>query len=103
MSDFLTFKTFISIDTLIVFYYLGAVVVPAVSFWFVKWIALKLKMFNIDYEKIKTFTLSKLNTSQKFKIYFFALLCFTFMELFWRIFFEYLIAYMQIRDALVAN
>ncbi len=99
--DFLTFKTFISIDALIIFYYIGAVIMP-ISIWlFMLWIIKKYNIISSIYEKGKDITWSILNGKQKIQLVLFFIVCFFFMELFWRMLFEFLIAYMQIRDALL--
>jgi len=71
--DIITFKTMISEQMLFVFYYLGAITVPFIIFLYTK---------NI-YKPIQK------NTPK------------VFMEILWRMMFEFLIAFLQIRDALV--
>ena len=44
-----------------------------------------------------------LNKKQQIKLVTLFIFCFLFMELFWRMLFEFLIAYMQIRDALLST
>ena len=99
--DFLTFKDFISIPVLIGFYYLGAVVMPIfmwlISFWLGQKFTVISNIRHAGKEKIwQSFSIKQ-------KILFIAMfiVAFLFMELFWRILFEYLIAYMQMRDALL--
>ena len=99
--DFLTFKSFISLDVLIVFYYLGALVLPIAMWAFSVWLIKKYKLFNITYEKGKDFIWQSLNMKQKSMLTLFLTTMFAFMELFWRMMFEFLIAYMQMRDALL--
>ncbi|MDZ7661362.1 DUF4282 domain-containing protein [Thiohalophilus sp.] len=99
--DYLTFNTFISIEVLIVFYYLGAVILP-VGAWFVAlWLLRKYQLLGDAYQKGKTATWDLLNKQQRFWLVLFGLVFFLLMELFWRLLFEFLIAYMQMRDALV--
>ncbi len=100
--DFLTFKTFISIDALIVFYYMGAVIMPISMWFFMIWIVQKYNIIGSIYEKGKDLTWHLLDGKQKIKLVLFFIICFFFMELFWRMLFEFLIAYMQIRDALLS-
>ena len=95
--EFLTFKSFISINVLIAFYYLGAFVLPIFLIFISRWIVIKFKIL----QDTTNFLWSKLNKKQKVKIIFVFTICFLFMELFWRMLFEFLIAYIQIRDALV--
>ena len=99
--DFLTFKSFISIEALIVFYYIGALILP-IGLWLVLiWLMRKYKLLNTAYENSKEIIWNLLNTKQKIKFVVFFVIAFLFMQLFWRMLFEFLIAYMQIRDALL--
>jgi hypothetical protein len=99
--DFLTFKSFISIETLIVFYYMGAIVMPIGLFLSLAWFIQKFSLVKNSLEQGKKQLWSRLTGLQKFKTLLFLIAIFLFMELFWRMLFEFLIAYMQIRDALV--
>ncbi len=99
--DFLTFKSFISVETLIVFYYMGAVVMPIGLFLSLAWFIQKFSFVKNSLEQGKKQLWSRLTGLQKFKTLFFLTATLLFMELFWRMLFEFLIAYMQIRDALV--
>lgn len=101
MMDFLTFKKFISPTVLIVFYYIGAVLIPLAIFLLRKWIIRKINTFYSAEQMLQKMLLSALTTKQKAQLLFAFILCFLCMELFWRMLFEYLIAYMQIRDALI--
>jgi len=101
--DFLTFKSFISIEVLIVFYYIGAIILPAGAWYLVTWLIQKYEFVNIAYEKGKETIWKSLNKKQKNKLIIFFISAFIFMELFWRMLFEFLIAYMQIRDALLQS
>ncbi|WP_415396174.1 DUF4282 domain-containing protein [Sulfurimonas sp. CS5] len=103
MIDFITFKSFISIEVLIVFYYIGVFILPIASWLILIFLIRKYKLFNIVYEKNKDALWKVLDTNQKIKFILFFLISFLLMQLFWRIFFEFLIAYMQIRDALLVT
>lgn len=76
---------------LYIFYYMGAVLVPLI-------------MLKYSY---KLYTFLEINIKEilpkehKFKVYFISILVFIFLEILWRMMFEFLIAYLQIRDALV--
>ena len=63
----------------------------------------KYEIVNIAYEKGKETFWKSLNQKQKSKLIIFFITSFLFMELFWRMLFEFLIAYMQIRDALLQS
>ena len=99
--DFLTFKSFISIEVLIIFYYLGAIIMPIGIWLLLIWLLHKYRLLNTAYENGKEMIWKSLNKKQKTKFVAFFVISFLFMELFWRMFFEFLIAYMQMRDALL--
>ncbi len=99
--DFLTFESFISTEVLIVFYYIGAIILPVGAWYFVAWLIRKYEFVNVAYEKGKETFWRSLNQKQKIKLIMFFIISFLFMELFWRMLFEFLIAYMQIRDVLL--
>jgi hypothetical protein len=99
--DFLTFKSFISTEALIIFYYLGAIVLPIAIWHLLTWLIRKYRLLNTAYENGKELLWKGLNRKQQTKFIAFFVISFLFMELFWRMFFEFLIAYMQIRDALL--
>ncbi len=93
LYDILSFKTFISPYMLYIFYYMGAVLVPLVMLKY----SYKIYAFlEIDINKI-------IPKEYKFKIYSISILMFIFLEILWRMMFEFLIAYLQIRDALVLH
>jgi len=99
--DYLTFKSFISTEVLIIFYYLGALILP-IGIWLLTiWLIRKYNIFNTIYENGKGIVWESLNTKQKTRLVAFFVTSFLFMELFWRMLFEFLIAYMQMRDALL--
>ena len=101
MVDFLSFKTFISIDALIIFYYIVAVFLPVAAWFFMAWFVRKYQLVGRVYKEGKEIFWGALSYKQKSLLLMcFVLLC-LFMELFWRVMFEFLIAYMQMRDALV--
>ena len=99
--DFITFKSFISIPVLISFYYLGAFILPFFTWYFSTWIIRKFKFVDSLHTKGKEMIGSTSNEKQKSKLIAVFFVVFLFMELFWRMLFEFLIAYMQIRDALL--
>jgi hypothetical protein len=99
--DFLTFKDFISIPVLIVFYYFGAIIFPFFMWIFSTWLMKKYKSIAALHNKGKETLWNALTTKQKIKLVLAFLVAFLFMELFWRMLFEFLIAYMQMRDALL--
>ena len=91
LYDILSFKTFISPYMLYIFYYMGAILVPLLMMKY----SYKIYAFlEIDINKI-------IPKEYKFKIYSVSILMFIFLEILWRMMFEYLLAFLQIRDALV--
>jgi len=99
--DFLIFKSFISIKALIIFYYIGALILPVGLWLLINWLIRKYDFFDAVYKKGKEAIWTSLNKKQQIKLLMFFVVIFLFMELFWRMLFEFLIAYMQIRDALI--
>ncbi len=101
--DYLTFKSFISTEVLIIFYYLGALILPIGVWFLLTWIIQKYRLLNTAYESGKDIFWKSLNRKEQTKLIAFFVISFLFMELFWRMFFEFLIAYIQIRDALLQS
>ena len=99
--DFLTFKSFISTEVLIMFYYIGALILPIGIWHLLTRLIGKYIFANDAYENEKEVIWHSLNKKQQAKLVAFFISSFLFMELFWRMLFEFLIAYMQIRDALL--
>ncbi|HFD32546.1 MAG TPA: DUF4282 domain-containing protein [Gammaproteobacteria bacterium] len=99
--DFLSFKTFISPYVLLAFYYIGALGVPIGSWLFALWIKRKYWVVSDAYETGKE--VINAYTPVKYRILFFSLFifCFICMEIFWRMMFEFMLAYLQMRDALM--
>ena len=100
-TDFLTFKTFISPIALIVFYYMGAVVMPLFGWFFSRWLMKKIGFIEKGYEESKKVVSRVLSLKYKIIFTLFFIMIFLFMELLWRMMFEFLIAYMQIWEVLV--
>jgi len=101
MMEFLTFESFISTEALIIFYYIGAVLIPVGIVLSGKWLLRKIEIFDAAYKAGKEIMWESLSGKQKTKLGLAFIVGFMFMELFWRMLFEFLIAYMQIRDALL--
>ncbi len=125
MDSFFSFESFISIDALKVFYMLGVIALPVVSWFLLLWVINKYSVLFRFYKglkrsiiisiivwvmsKIKFFkkyvdekvTWGSLNATQKFKFVLLFVMLVFFSELFYRLVLEYLIAFMQMHDALV--
>jgi len=70
--DFLTFKTFISPMALIVFYYMGAIVMPLFIWFFSRWIMKKIVFMEETYQAGKSMTWKSMTL--KYKVLFIMLL-----------------------------
>ena len=99
--DFLTFNSFLSIPVLIGFYYLGAIVCPFVMWRWLKWLLQKYPLVEELHTQGKSMVWQQLPSDKKWKMLLLFIMMFMFAELFWRMLFEYLIAFMQMHDALV--
>jgi hypothetical protein len=100
---FLRFELFISQPVLIVFYYLGALGIPLLA----GWMAYRFRTLFPDLQR-RLQQQGKLLFRQlprRYQIWMilFFMLAFLFMNLIWRMMFEYLLAFMQMRDALTAT
>ena len=87
MQDFLTFQTFITPKILLIFYTIGALIVPLFGWYLLRY--LKRRFF------------PDLVIPKKIYLYLVMLLCLLCMELFWRMIFEVMIAYFDMHDALM--
>lgn len=99
--DFLTFKEFISIEVLILFYYLGALICPIIGWLLFSWLIRKYPLLYTISSKGKQLTWGLLSSKKKIMLIALFISLFLFIELIWRMMFEFLIAYIQIRDALL--
>jgi len=99
MRDFLTFQAFITPSLLILIYYIGAIFIPIISWYFAKWI--KTSYFSEISTNIKEEILARSTAKQRFIVYTAFIICFLCMEIFWRVMFEFFIAYFDMHDALM--
>ena len=99
--EFIIFKNFISIEVLIVFYYIGAIIFPIMVWLYSKPLIKKYQLFSDSYFKGKDFLWKLLNKKQKVKIIGLLIPFFIFVQLLWRVLFEFLIAFMQIHEVLL--
>ena len=99
MQDFLLFKTFITSSLLLFIYYIGAVLIPLLSWYIAAWVHKNYlsKVSGLVKEEIKRRTTAK----QRLYTVIAFVLCFLFMEIFWRMMFEFFIAYFDMHDALM--
>ncbi|MDQ6977819.1 MAG: DUF4282 domain-containing protein [Ghiorsea sp.] len=103
MLDFLTFQSFISLPALFIFYYLGALILPIITWYLCLKLSQKLNIARLNLKKGQQWMWQSLNTKQQSRVILFFILMLGFIELFWRMMFEFLIAYMQMHDALVKS
>ncbi len=99
MIDFLTFKKFISIDILILSYYIGAIVIP-IAMWLSKgYLQRRFKILdNFNSFLVKLFGTMSLKRKTLLIALFVAM--FISMEIVWRVCFEAMIGYFQMIDAI---
>jgi hypothetical protein len=79
---------------------MGAIFMP-IFIWFIsRWVMKKISMMEKSFQSVKRMAWASMNL--KYKIIFILLFVgiFLFMQIIWRMMFEFLIAYMQIREAL---
>ena len=99
MKEFLTFETFITPSLLIFIYYIGAIVIPIVSWYLIHWI--KTVYFSKKDTKSKEYVRVPITSRQHFVVYMIFFISFLCMEIFWRMMFEFFIAYFDMHDALM--
>ena len=99
MQDFLTFQTFITPTLLIVMYYIGALFIPIISWYLASWI--KKSYFTNVSAKIKEEVQIRTSLQQRILFYSVSIFCFLCLEIFWRVMFEFLIAYFDMHDTLM--
>lgn len=99
--DILQFQIFITPSLLLATYYFGAVLIPVLLF-----IAFRRASRAVDQHGVNRQTLSGLVlfvTDRPLRLVFLAVVMFIAAQLMWRMIFEFMLAYFQIRDALVAQ
>ena len=102
MQDFITFKIFISPTLLLLFYYIGAAVMPMFAWLACRWLMEKIVILKEEHKVTKHIAKRSMNLKYRLIFIFLFIIIFLFMQIIWRMIFEFLIAYMQIRDVLVA-
>lgn len=98
--DFLSFQLLISEYVLIGFYYLGAVGIPFLALAALEFLGRRFPTLWWLRRRSGELAKQHLPWRYRFALMFSFLLALLMMELFWRMLFEYLIAFLQIRDAL---
>ncbi len=99
MTDFLTFKTFISIDILILAYYIGAIIIP-ITMWLTKgYLQRKFKILDRFNQTLLTL-FGSMSLQRKILSILLMIAIFIAMEIVWRMCFEAMIGYFQMIQAL---
>jgi hypothetical protein len=99
MQDFLLFNTFITPSLLIFTYYVGAVLIPLLS-WYLATLVHR-NYFTKVSGLVKAEVQRRTTVKQRFYTILAFVLCFLCMEIFWRMMFEFFIAYFDMHDALM--
>ena len=100
MIDFLTFRSFISPYALILFYYLGALVMPLAAWGAWLWMRRRWPLMGQLFDEGKRVTETSIPRRHRWLAIGLMIAGFLFMELLWRMLFEFLIAYLQMHEAL---
>ncbi len=99
MIDFLTLKSFISVDILIISYYIGAVVIP-ILMWLSK-AYLQRKFENLDrVDRLLKSLFGQLSLKRRVLFILFMVFMFISMEIVWRMCFEAMVGYFQMVQAI---
>jgi hypothetical protein len=104
LVDFLSFKTFISPSILLGCYYFGALGFPFVFALFVVWARWKYKAQDMPAQETiagKSFLWQWVTLPNKALVMALFVLMWLCMEIMWRMMFEFMLAYFQMRDALL--
>ena len=101
--DVVSFRVLISPAVLLVMYYVGAIIVPVLIIWFMRssWRQAKNLLGDERLRQVRT-TVS-LDRKSRSGLLLGSVLMFLVLELFWRMMFEFLIAYFQMHNALMVS
>jgi len=99
MTDFLTFKTFISIDILILSYYIGAIIIPIMMWLSKAYLQKKFKILD-RFNSLILELFGKMSLTKKLLSIVLFIFMFISMEIVWRMCFEAMIGYFQMIEAL---
>ncbi len=99
MIDFLTFKSFISIEILIISYYIGAVVIPILMWLSKAYLQRKFKILDRVDRLLKSL-FGQLSLKRRVLFILFMVFMFISMEIVWRMCFEAMIGYFQMVQAI---
>ncbi|MGC8701547.1 MAG: DUF4282 domain-containing protein [Thiomonas sp.] len=99
VADFFAFRTFVSLDVLRVVYALGAIGMPLMAWGVWLWLG-RFPLWNWMRGTAANAARRVVPPRWRLTGILLFVLCFLCMELMWRMMFEFIIAYLQMRDAL---
>lgn len=86
---------------MVICYYIGALGVPIGSWLLALWIKRKYSLASNIYDFSKITFIKMTRTKDRILLYFLFIMFFICMEIMWRMMFEFIIAYLQMREALM--
>jgi len=95
MIDFLTFKTFISPYFFMTFYYMGAIVMPIFIIYKHSYLQQKFSFIDRCCKMALSF-FNNLSNKRKIQSILFMIFAFLFLEVMWRVAFEFVLGYFRI-------
>jgi len=101
VRDFLAFRSFVSPLALPVFYYLGAVAMPLLAWILAARLGRRYALVAQTAQTLRGLMAALTRPRDRWRVVALTAGLFLFLELLWRMMFEFLIAYLQIRDALL--
>lgn len=101
LIDLLTFRTFISPYLLIGMYYAGALGIPFFVWLLLRWLRNRYTHIEQGLQTGKAIWLERTRARDRAIFYSVFALMFFGMQIAWRMMFEFLLAYLQMRDALL--
>ena len=104
MQDILSFNTFITQNVLIFLYYIGAILIPVILYFFKDYLIENVSFIKAANDKLHAFY-SAFSSRQKIVFWMIFITMFLCMELCWRMMFEAMIGYFDMHDYLykIAN
>ena len=101
--DIVSFRVLVTPAVLLVMYYLGAIAVPLLIAWFARNSVRKAKSLLDEQTLEQVRDAAAIGRTSRSGLITGSVLVFFLLELFWRMLFEFLIAYFQIHNALMGS
>lgn len=98
--DFLSFRRYVSPYVLLFFYYLGAVLMPLAMVFFWAWLKRRFPVLDDARRQLGDVGRSNFSSTQRVSFLLACIFCFILAELFWRMMFEFMIAYFHMASDL---